>query len=386
MGRFIKTIAIVMIILLSTTGCWDRVEINERAFVVLTGLDLYDPEKSAGEERHKPPKNEENRYKITYVLPSFAAIKQTSPSGENRIVLQTVAKSSYKGTRELTARMDSRPFFQHMKASILGVDVIKNEQYFMEALDGLERQDEISKKIHIFIASDQASDVLNVKSILKPLSYKLQGMGQGYRGTPIYIPKTLEEVITEVKQGDAIIPRIQASDTEVKVAGSAIIKDKKFFSWLGEEETKIVSFLTNNIKKGIMEADHKGINIPYMIENTKTRKSARVEDGKIVIDIMISTRGDIQEYIIGREPRLTDVDFLEDIEVTIQEKIKHEAERVINKLQKEMKVDIIGIEDHLRRYNPEIWKEVDHDWRDIYPTVDINVKVTSSITDIGTVK
>ena len=386
MARFVKTTIVAMIILLLTTGCWDRVEINERAFIVMTGLDVYDPEKSASEEKHKPPKNEENRYKVTYVLPKFSAILKSAPSGEHRIVLQTVAKSAYKGTRQLTSRMDSRPFFQHMKASILGVDVIKDEKHFMEALDGLERQDEISKKISIFVANDQASDVLKVKSILKPLSYKLQGMSQGYRGTHIYIPKTLEEVITEVNQGDAIIPRIQASDTEVKVAGSAVIKDKKFFSWLGEEETRVVSFLTNNIKQGIVEADYKGINIPYTISNARTKKSTRVEDEKIVIYIEISTQGDIQEYIIGKEPRLTDINLLKELEETLEKKIKSDVETVIDKLQRQMKVDVIGIGDHLRRYNPKIWKEVEHDWREVYPTVDIRVKVHTSIVDIGTVK
>ncbi|AFS77236.1 spore germination protein, Ger(X)C family [Gottschalkia acidurici 9a] len=386
MNRFTKIITISMIILLLTTGCWDRVEINDRAFVVMTGLDLYDPEKSTSGERYKPPKNEENRYKITYVLPRFAAIKESISGGASSVVFQTVAKSAYKGTRELTARMDSRPFFQHMKASILGVDVVKNEKYFMEALDGLEREVDISGKIQMFVANDQASDVLTVKSILKPLAYKLQGMGEAYRGTTVYIPKTLEEVITEVEQGDAIIPRIQASGTEIKVAGSAIIKDKKFFAWLGEDETKLVSFLTNNVKKGIMQADYKGINIPYMVQDAETRKVARIEDGKIVMDIMISTKGDVLEYIIDREPRLTDVGFIEELEVIVQEEIKHEAERVINKLQKEMKVDIIGIGDHLKRYNPKIWKQVERDWREVYPTVDVNVKVTSSIIDVGTVE
>ncbi|AFS77237.1 spore germination protein, Ger(X)C family [Gottschalkia acidurici 9a] len=388
MGRFTKIIAIAMTVLLFTTGCWDRIEIDNRAFVVMMGLDLYDPEKSTSGERHKPPKNEENRYKITYVLPRFAAIKE-APSSEQQsgaIVLQTVAKSAYRGTRELTARMDSRPFFQHMKAFVFGIGVVENEQYFMEVLDGLERNTDISSKIHIFVTNEQSNDILSVKSTLKPLEYKLQGMGQAYRGTPMYIPKTLEEVINDVLAGDAVIPRIQASDTEVKVAGSAVIKEKKFFAWLEEEETRAVAFLTNNVKKAILEVDYNGINIPYMVERARTKKSAKIEDGKIVIDIMISTKGDIQQYIVGKEPRLTDVDFLKELEEIIEKQIKDEAERIINKVQKEMEVDIIGIGDHLKRYEPKIWKQVEHDWREVYPTVDINVKVTSSITDIGTVK
>lgn len=372
--------------LMSLTGCWDRVELENRAFVMVTGVDKYDPEKSKVSPKHKAVENQNNKLKMTYILPKFTSIKLGEEGLNSRQILTGVGKTPYEITRELTVRSDSKPFFQHMKATVLGLDIVKDKDTFLQILDGLERQDEISRKLHIFVAEDQASDILSVKSILKPLSYKLQGMSVAGPGTNLFIPKTLEELISSTAQGATLIPKVTASQTEIRVAGSAVIKDKGFIGWLGDQETKSVAFITNAVKQDIVQIEYDDTTIPYIVKELKVKKNAKIEDGKIKVDILLTIRGDIQQYKIRQHPRLTSEKFIGDLEQILNKTIKKQLDQTVYKLQNEFQADVIDIGKYLSGHQEEIWKQVEDDWNEVFPKVDINIKVDAFIDKIGSVR
>lgn len=360
---------------LALTGCWDRTELQERAFVMVVGID-----------KHKSKNKKGDKLKMTYLLPKFTAVKEGEEGPDSRQILISVGKTPYQATRQLTLRQDNQPFFQHMKATVLGVDIVKDPDQFLEILDGLERQDEISRKLHLFVTDGQATDVLKVKSLLKPLSYKLQGMSQKKTGTNVFIPITLEEAISSTAQGATLIPRISASDTEVRVDGSAVIKNDKFIGWLTGEDTKSVAFVRGVAKRDIVEIEYKGIDIPYIIRGVKEKKTTRIEDGEIYIDIKLTIAGDIQQYKVKEQPRFIDMEFVEELEGEITSSIEKEVEKTISKLQNEMNADVMGIDDYLKAYKPKIWQAVEDDWNEVFPKVKIRVSVDAYIEKTGSVK
>lgn len=388
MSRKIKYLLMTstLLSLLILTGCWDRVELENRAFVMVVGIDKYEPEKTKVEAEQQAEREKDRVLKVTYLLPKFSAVKNYEEGVESRQLLTSVGRTAYQATRQLTVRGDSRPFFQHMKAAVLNVDVVKDSEHFLETLDGLERQDEISRKLHLFISEDQAEDILKVESLLKPLSYKLQGMAAGNIGTNLFIPITLEEVISSTAQGSVLIPKIIANKAEIRVAGSAIIKKDKFIGWLGENDTKSVAFLTDKVKQDIVQVEHESITIPYIIRKIKVKKSARVEDGKINIDMLLTAEGDIQQYRVKAQPRLTDSKFLGKIEKNICTTMEKELNETVYKLQKEVNTDVIDIGEYLRGHHPDIWKQVEDDWEEIFPKVNINIVVDAYIAKVGSVK
>ena len=365
---------------LMLTGCWDRIESENRLFVMVVGVDKYESEKTETKE------DEKDRVRMTYLLPKFSAVQDYEEGVDSRQLRTSVGSTAYEATRKLSKRDDSQPFFQHMKAAIVSVDIAREKDDFLETLDGLERQDEISRKLHILIAENPASEILQVESLLKPLSYKLQGMSSGNIGSNYFIPKTLEEVITSVSQGATLIPKIRSSKTEISVAGSAIIKKEEFIGWLGEEDTKSVAFLTDVVKQDIMQVEHKGTAIPYIIKGVKTDKSASVEDGRININILLTVRGDIQQYKVNEYPRLTDRKLLKDIEKLIQKDMTQDLNHTINKLQNEINADVLDIDIYLRGHYPDIWEQVEKDWDVVFPKVKVNVRVDPYIEKIGSIK
>lgn len=388
MNKRLKLIWITMMIttLTTLTGCWDRIELESRAFVMVAGIDKYDPEKSKTSEKHKPEQDENNRFKMTYILPKFTAIKQGEEGKNSREILSSVGRTPYEITRQLTVRSDSKPFFQHMKAAVLGVDIVKDKDYFLEILDGLERQDEINRKLHIFVAEDQAFDILQVDSLLKPISYKLQGMSGAHLGTNLFIPKTLEELISETVRGATLIPRITASEHEIKVAGSAVIKEDEFAGWLGEQETKAVAFITGKAEQDIFQIQFNETTIPYIIKNIDVKRNATVENGKIKMDILLTMKGDVQQYKVRQYPRLTNEEFIADIEKVLDRKIKEDLDQVIDKLQNDMEADVIEVGQYLEGHKRDIWSQVEKNWEEVFPKIKINIKVDAFVDKTGAIK
>lgn len=388
MNRGKKTLFILSTLILSLvlTGCWDRLELEKRSFIMVVGIDKYDPDKSKTKEEHKPEANEENKIKMTYLLPKFSAIKEGEEGEDSRQLLTSVGKTSYHMTRKLTVRSDSQPFFQHMKAAVFGADVLKDKEQFLQIIDGLERQDEISRKIHLFVAEDQAHDILQVESLLKPLSYKLQGMSQEQIGTNLFIPKTLEEVISSTIQGATLIPKITASDEEIKVAGSAVMKEHEFIGWLGEMDTKFISALRGEPKNDIAEINYKGVDVPFIIKELKVKRSAEVIDGQINMNFKVEMSGNIQQYRVNRFPRLTDIDVLADMEKEIDRKVGKNISKAVSKVQNEMNADVLKVGEYLKGHKPDVWDQVKSDWDEFFPEVKINVRVDSYIEQIGSIK
>ena len=63
----IKVVLYQIMLIVLLTGCWDKVEINERAFVSVIGIDKYT------QEGNNVPLELE-RFEVTYLYPNLKAI------------------------------------------------------------------------------------------------------------------------------------------------------------------------------------------------------------------------------------------------------------------------------------------------------------------------
>ncbi|KNF09778.1 spore germination protein A3 [Gottschalkia purinilytica] len=390
-NRLLKMIIVFIIILTLTTGCWDRVEINERLFIMSVAMDLYKDEDENGEGR-KTKKPSENKFTMTYVMPNFENIqtKTTGKSPKVKHVLKTVAKNPYEGSRQVSSKATGNTFFKHMKVAVMGLDVTKNPIYFRQMIDALNRQDDITRKLELFVAEGRGDEIVEANPKIQPLvaSY-LQDLTEKPKVTSTYIPQNLEEVVASLKTSKtALIPKVTVSSAkdEVKVEGSALIKDYKFIDWLGVKETRAVSILKKKSNNDIFNVIHKNITIPYITHDIHVFRNLRIEDDKIVMDIKVTTEGGTSEYILNGKPELSNDNFLKELEKKAEQVIKGEIDYTLNKLQKELNTDVVGIGDYISKFEPKLWKEIKNDWDHIFPEVKINVSVDARFRRTGSIK
>lgn len=380
MKRKLKIVILSVLIALMLAGCWDKIEIEDRAFVMAIGIDLSSSNK---------------KYVVTFQFPNVAQIaKGTSGGGggseKPSFAVSEVADTIFSASRHISTRIDKALYLGHTQAIIFGKDVVENKDKFQQVLDSLDRSYELNRKVYLLVTPQKAQDILLKKYEMEPnTGAYIRDIFKHYNLTSkfptIYynkITKSLHET-----NGNAIIPKIIAGKDEIKIAGSAIIKNYKLAGWMEDDENMGYMWLTGLVKGGdisiSMPGDGEEIKIPFNISNVIRRRDVEEKNGKIIYRVKLEVEGDITEYTFERHGEMMKDDLLNVIERKTSDEIKKMTQKAINRFQKELKVDMLGIGDYIEKYHPSLWEKVGKDWDKIFPEVEIKVDVTSHVRRIG---
>ncbi|NNG65653.1 Ger(x)C family spore germination protein [Caldanaerobacter subterraneus] len=378
-----KTLLFILLIFLIfvLTGCWDKIEIEDRAFVMAIGIDLS---------------NSNKKYVVTFQFPNVAELAKGSGGGGSggsekpSFAVSEVADTIFSASRHISTRLDKALYLGHTQAIIFGKEVVENKTRFQEVLDSLDRSYELSRKVYLLVTPGKAQDILLKKYDLEPnTGAYIRDIFKHYNLTSIFpsvdynkITKSLHET-----NGNAIIPRIVAGKNEVKIAGSAIIKDYKLAGWMEDDENMGYMFLTGLVKGGdvtvSVPADEEEVKVPFNVSNVIRRRGVKVENGKIIYRVKLDVEGDVTEYTFEKHGEMIKGDIVNLIERETSRKIKSMAYKAVNRFQKELKVDMLGIGDYIEKFYPSLWDEVGKDWDEIFPEIEIKVDVTSHVRRIG---
>lgn len=383
----------VLISVLLVTGCWDKIEIDKRAFVIGMGIDKFEApkkeEKKGEQEKGKPQKPSDsprNRYTITYVFPNTGTLAGKAEGGEPSFLYAATGSDFFNIERAIRIRMASSLTFGHTKVVVIGDDLAKDEKLMREVLDVIERTPQIGRKLNFLITPGRAQDILKSSPTGEPQvgmfirelidkSKKLTGrMADADMG---YILRSLHE--SKV----AIVPRVLSSEDGVIVAGSAVLKDYKRIGWLGEIETKALMFMMDKLNSAEVTVLVDGILIPCEITNTKTKMRVFEEDGTIYTRFEIEGESDVNQHLFGVINQPLNNLYLQRVEKEVNKSIKEFITATYKKIQKDFEADLVQAGEYLRKHEPDLWKKVKDDWEKIYPNTEVQVSVDIKIRRIG---
>ncbi|MEZ0536745.1 Ger(x)C family spore germination protein [Caldicellulosiruptoraceae bacterium PP1] len=413
----IKKILIICIIinLILLTSCWDRVEIEDRGYVIAIGIDKYDvkdlnkyqttkyiekQEMNYSPEQKKPDikTNKEgidkdtnrkvkqplyssdtyNRYAITIVYPNVKMLgKNTaiSPEEPPRFVFTVPTLNIYSSKFILQRFIDKRLYFGYVKVIVLGKDIVYDKRLFREAIDGVMRDNDFRRSNLIFLSETTARDTLNTI----PLTNTITGIFLSQIGKNANIfgrsySSTVGEVTNTLINGNvAVISRVEPGIQWLKSSGVAVIKDYKFVGWLDENKTIIYSMMMNKIKNEVINVFYKGYYIPFTLTYVSTSKSIDVKK-KIKITYKIKVEGEISEFFLNNTIKLLDNSNRMQIQKNIASWIKGQGYDLVNILQNKYNADIIGAGDLLSKYKPKIWKKLEKNWDKEFKNIEVVIE------------
>lgn len=354
-----------MLLLFLTAGCWDRIDIEERGFVLGTAIDLS--------------KNEEEKEKIEVESPG-------KPKGKTRFILTnqmvipgTIAEDNpgetynvsasgntlFECVREMAARTSQSPFYEHNKILILSEDVAKRG-HIPSLLDLFLRDKEMKRSIQVLIAVGEARKALEVKPQNKemPAMYINSVVNNTYKNLGMH-PEVLVGDIHEYLLLDEsfTLPRIMSDGDEIKMTGSAVFQGdaKRMIGFLSSEETEGLNIIKNQVEGGLFQVEIEGDLIVYEIKKLKTRISADVADPlRPKFHVTVLVQGNLGEKYAMIDP------FDADVITNIEHKLAREIERIVNstteKLQKDFETDAMGLGTLLKRNHYKVWKRLEGDW------------------------
>ncbi|MEB2294422.1 Ger(x)C family spore germination protein [Priestia megaterium] len=379
-------------LLVPLMGCWSSHEIEERSLGVGVALDKGKEsmiEKEFDEQGGGYTKK--NLITSTYQLitPQVASstTKQGGPQQKSYVNVSETGDSAFQMIRELSLRSDTPLTSPHMKVMVIGEALARS--YSLEQLvDQSLRDNDFRPSCLMFISKGRASDTLESKTAGEIPAFRLSAMVENaYRTTRILPPMALIKLESKIQsQSSFLLQNVVSANGEIKFEGAGIIKGKtnKMIGFLNEEELDGLTWITGKGKGGLVKSFDKktGQLIIYEIESMKSHIQPYVKGNNISFDVHIESVGRLSESWVTSGSTFNN-QFLQNAQKTSEKKVKYLVKNVLEKMQKEYRVDVAGFGNRLRIKHPRVWMRAKENWDQTFSGVPINYDVKLRIKDYG---
>lgn len=391
-----------LLILSLLTGCWDRMELEERAVVLGISVDTAGPEAAQQEDeishlrgKYPVPPQDMIRVSVQIALPGQIPLGPgeggggTGGKSEDTVwVLEVVGHTLDDALMNLQQQISGRLFFGHLRV------IVVSEQFARRGLenlnDYLHRNPEVRRMAWLMVSKGSAKDLMEAAPKLE-------------RVPTLYLASTLDDAVrhgkfpvnyigtfwnnSSKKGQEGFLPYIQIMEGEnVQISGMAFFNGAQMVG-----VTKPFEIAGYLVIKGISPAGYLGIlqirdSQVVTIHATNRESTTRVEirDGRPHFIITAMTEVNLEE----KNEDIVPIDssaILEEIGRENEEAIKELLKGLVQKTQ-EQESDIFGLGELVRAYKPSYWNthvKTAEQWREIYKTVTFDYNITSKVRRVG---
>ena len=395
--KIVKIIFIFLFLSTFLTGCFDKVEIEERALVLAIGIDKYLEENDTNTEKT----GEEKRFIVSMAMPEVSegeksgnTEKQSDPMNKDKSqnsineAIKKAEGASVASTIDLIdTYMSKNLYYGHTKVVVLGKSILEDDILLREVIDSLERNNEISRKIIVVGTTGQAEEILQTI----PKDEKMLGIyindfyKNNKKNSSFTYSLNLEDIIQQLLSiGDTAIPNIEIVDNDVRLTGLIALKDSKYISYLDDSITKGLLWIIDKKSLGEISIPFESGYVSTTIFKKKVEKNFYEMNNKIICDFIVNLEGNISEYILGKNIMI-ETEKYKMIEDEISNYVKLEIENSIKSI-KQLNVDLIGIKELIRKNNYNLYDKYNLKTNNIYDYVDFNVSCNVKIKGSGSIK
>jgi len=348
-GRPAALLAIGTIFLISLNACWDRTEIENRAFVVAVGVDKAQDE-----------------FAITLSLPAptDSNDEEDDPPHIKNASAQTITES----IKEIDAGTDVPLYFGQTKILVLGEDLLTDQDMMRSTLDMFNRHQEIDRAVHILAAHGTGADILNATPPGDDLPGRyIAAIFRDKRkigGTSFNM--SLDDVVTQMKFSEAVlIPSLAEENGKLVLSGAALVVDYYKVGQLTADDVRGYLWCKDDGGVGaIVTATIEGQPIPYKVETHSANVIFKENGDKLEAHIKVALSGRIEEG------------SCKNAAVMIAAAVKKEILATGERMQNEFMVDGYRWLETLRKKQYSLYKVYAEDWKKVFVELEIVPYVT----------
>lgn len=373
-------------------GCWDRVEIDERGFVVGVAIDKMEDESDESGQEQDP------KFRVTYQIVIPSGLKASGPQGEassNQAYFNMEVDdfTMSKLISDISAKTSRAPFLEHLKVIIISDNVARENGHFADTIDFYLRDSQMRRSVKVLVTKGKAKDVLEIT----PPNEKLPALyidsvadNTNY-STGMLLKSKLGDIHELLLRKDTfLIQNITTTKNknEVKILGAALFNNQsKLQGFLNEEEITGVNFITDKVKGGVIASKMNNYEVAMKIEKATRKITAESKDGKhFNFSINIEIGGVLSESF--EVLNLLKENTMEEIEGEISNEVKRKTNSAITALQKKYRIDALGLEDFLYQHQYKQWEPIQDDWNEgenLFTQSTIEVNVTTKLRRTGSI-
>ncbi|SDX50138.1 Ger(x)C family spore germination protein [Paenibacillus sp. CF384] len=358
-----------------TSGCWDRTEINDLAFILGTAFDVTE--------------EGETLLSLQVAIPSSGM--GGSGQQERFFVLSATGKNANEAFQKLQNQSSRRLFTSHR--SVIFISEAFGKQGINEVLDVFTHDPRQRLKTYIMVVrGGQGQEVLRTKYPFEQVPTEavkeMEALGGNLVATlrDFFIEATSEGInpVTGVIEEDVHSTSLKGTKNKLfSLMGSAVFKDLKVVGFLDQEETNGLLWATNRMKKGRVTTylPQYGGSVGVIIDHSKRKITSQVNGDAIKVTIQVQGQASLVENNTHLD--VSRPNNLELIQKSMEKSVEMEIRKLLVKVQKIYKVDSIGIGQDIYRNDPKAWKQLKNQWDRKYPEVEVSIRADLSINGAG---
>jgi spore germination protein KC len=396
---------IAFLALVCLSGCWDRVEIEERAVVLGIAVDAEDPSEAKNEpavshssKEFRAPQTGMIRLMVQLAVPGRIPLGPGGSEGgggggaaqqQTVWALDVVGHTMDDAVSNLQQQVSSPLFFGHLRVIVISEKLAKRG--LQNINDYLRRNSEVRRTSWMVVSKGSAVELMKAAPELErvPTLYLTATLDQAVRMGKLPLDFVGLFWTNSSKRGqEGYLPYVELMENDnVLISGLAFFKGHKMVDSTTPGEIGAYMAI-----KGINPAGYQVFaNIPgseqemvvYSVTHRKSKIKVSIKNGRPHFKLQIHVEGNLREK--------TDVNFplnesmLRDIERDIEKNAKQAIGDFIKKTQ-EKGADIFGFGEYVRAKKPGYWnREIGNKtrWQDMYKEATFEVAVDYKIRRIG---
>lgn len=368
----VKIIALILVILLLSTSCWSRREIDQLGFVLGIGFS----------------KTETGLYIIVAQVANPAAIvAEGSAPRDVYTIMEAEGLTIFDALRNLSKVAGRRLYIAHVQSIVIDEALAKDG---LGELVGFLVQDmEVRIEPQVFISKIDPREIFDTPNTLGVIpSIVLETLAKNYgANSKVFVNdlhKTVEAVNNPVINYITSLVEKQPSVTDkeypyLELTSIAVFNDDKLVGYLDLEEGQAYNFITDKFKNGLIVFECGETADLYTIEilSSTSKITPKYNRGKIEFDILLTVEGNVAERISIRE-QAHEAD-MEKLQNQLNQVLTDKLTKTINAAQQEFKVDIFNLSKDFSIKHPKEFNNIKAEWNAAFSNAKINVKVESTI-------
>lgn len=373
-----KKLLLIGLILITVfiTGCWDMIEVNQRIFPYVVGIDLNN--------------DSEKRLKFTFSYPNINALGKNPTQDEKIYVVIAAGNSGFEGIHHLDSKLQYPMYIKLLKVIIISEEVAKDEDIIRQIVDGINRDYLLNKKIQIVVVKGLAEDfIANAVKAKRQESVEgpLYGLLLNEQGSSSFTPKNIAGFINDMDICNAsITPLAIPLPDDLEIRGGGVFKNYKLVGYIDEKENHAIAILLNEINEDVLQAEYESNSITALGSSFKTKR--KLIEGKEDLSVLftVEVEAQLHEYTLTEKPSVNTIEVTYAMEKALEDGLKLDLEMAIESMQNEYKADILHIGDYIRKFHPKIWEQLEPDWEKIFSKINIMIEVDVKLRRRGLIK
>ncbi|MCS7458770.1 Ger(x)C family spore germination protein [Paenibacillus doosanensis] len=399
----VKLTAAVLLTFPLLTGCWDRLEIEDRAMVLGISVDSADIKDANTEDqishlRGKFPAPNKNmiRVAVQIALPGKIPLGPGESGAVGKGAEETVWVISVVGhtiddaIMNLQQQISSRLFFGHLRIIVVSEKVAKLGLQNLN--DYFRRNPEVRRTAWMAVSKGDAEPMMRAAPKLE-------------RVPTLYLLSTLDEAVKQgkfpndflgifwsnsSKKGqEAFLPYIELTGSQsVELKGMAYFKNDKMLD--KSEPFEIAAYMGI---KGLNPAGYRAFinldsdpakTVTIFATHRQSKIDVKIRNGRPFFSISVYTETNLEEKL-SESLAANNSELLQRIEEENKKSLIKAYQGLIKKTQNKGS-DIFGFGEYVRAKEPVFWNreiQTKEKWQQMYPEVQMEIKVYSKVRRVG---